>query len=137
MRNSDIWGRCPSCARWFPCPEWFHREREHPTCPTCGTEPTRIENRAATPSVARQHVTQCREDLRESIGNALSYTHQLCGLSRALTGPSPAVSVAEQLTELEAGLEAELRRAAQIASELERLGRAPFTTSDAALSAAG
>lgn len=121
MTKPEIWGRCPSCARWFPCPNWFQRDQEHPTCPRCGLEPTRIENRAPrTPAVticARQY----REDLRESLGNALSYTHQLWGLSRSLQASTRMTGVAERLGELEAQLEAELRRAELIAGELERL----------------
>lgn len=119
MTKPDIWGRCPSCARWFPCPEWFQRDRAHPTCPRCGVEPTRIENRAARPTAAHRREHQRREDLRESLGNALSYTQQLWGLSRSLSGSERLSAVAEQLSELEAALEAELRRAEQIAGELE------------------
>lgn len=123
MTKPDIWGRCPVCARWFPCPEWFHREQAHPTCPRCGVEPTRIENRARRTSAATGQMRQRREDLRESIGNALSYTQQLWGLSRSLSSSEIHSGVAEQLSQLEAVLEAELRRADQIAGELERLGR--------------
>ena len=121
MTKPEIWGRCPSCARWFPCPDWFERDQEHPTCPRCGIEPTRIENRAPRPPEATRCVNQCREDLRESLGNALSYTQQLWGLSRSLSASSRLARVAEQLGELEAVLEAELRRAEVIANELERL----------------
>lgn len=122
MTKHEIWGRCPSCARWFPCPNWFQRDKEHPICPRCGIEPTRIENRAPRPPAAVRCAEQYREDLRESLGNALSYTHQLWGLSRSLSASSPLTGVAEQLGELEAVLEAELRRAELIAGELERLG---------------
>ena len=121
MTKPEIWGRCPSCARWFFCPGWFQRDREHPTCPQCGIEPTRIENRAPRAPAAVRCAQQCREDLRESLGNALSYTQQLWGLSRTLSGSTRLTSVAEQLGELEAVLEAELRRAELIANELERL----------------
>ena len=124
MTKPEIWGRCPSCARWFPCPNWFQRDQEHPTCPRCGIEPTRIENRAPRPPAAVRCAEQYREDLRESLGNALSYTHQLWGLSRSLSASSRMTSVAEQLGELEAVLEAELRRAELIAGELERLDEA-------------
>ncbi len=122
MTKPEIWGRCPSCARWFPCPNWFQREHEHPTCPQCGIEPTRIENRAPRNPQATRCVSQYREDLRESLGNALSYTQQLWGLSRSLSASTRLSSVAEQLGQLEAVLEAELRRAELIANELERLG---------------
>ena len=122
MTKPEIWGRCPSCARWFPCPDWFQRDREHPKCPRCGIEPTRIENRAPRSPATHACARQYREDLRESLGNALSYTHQLWGLSRSLTGSERLTSFAEQLGELEAVLEAELRRAELIANELERLG---------------
>lgn len=122
MTKPEIWGRCPSCARWFFCPEWFHRDSDHPTCPRCGIEPTRIENRAARTAGAGRCARQYREDLRESLGNALSYTQQLWGLSRTLSSSTRLTGVAEQLGELEAVLEAELRRADLIASELERLG---------------
>lgn len=130
MTKPEIWGRCPSCARWFPCPDWFQREREHPTCPRCGVEPTRIENRAPRSHTTHIGAHQYREDLRESLGNALSYTHQLWGLSRSLRGSERLTGFAEQLGELEAVLEAELRRAELIATELERLGdrRAPDST---------
>jgi len=132
MTKPEIWGRCPSCARWFPCPNWFQRDKDHPTCPRCGIEPTRIENRAPRPPVAVRCAEQYREDLRESLGNALSYTHQLWGLSRSLSGSSRMTGVADQLGELEAVLEAELRRAELIAGELERLGE---QTADDQLSA--
>lgn len=122
MTKPEIWGRCPSCAQWFPCPNWFHRDHEHPTCPRCGIEPTRIENRAPRSDAPIRCAEQCREDLRESLGNALSYTQQLWGLSRSLSASSPLTNVAEQLGELEAVLEAELRRAELIASELQRIG---------------
>jgi len=122
MTEPEIWGRCPSCARWFACPEWFQRDQAHPTCPRCGIEPTRIENRAPRIPTTYARARQYREDLRESLGNALSYTHQLWGLSRALSGSDRLTNVADQLGELEAVLEAELRRAEQIAGELERLG---------------
>ncbi len=122
MTKPEIWGRCPSCARWFACPNWFQRDHEHPTCPRCGIEPTRIENRAPRPPQGTRCVSQYREDLRESLGNALSYTQQLWGLSRSLSSSRPLSGVAEQLGELEAVLEAELRRAELIANELERLG---------------
>jgi hypothetical protein len=121
MTKPEIWGRCPSCARWFPCPGWFQRDHEHPTCPNCGIEPTRIENRAPRTAVAQQCADQYREDLRESLGNALSYTQQLWGLSRSLSASTSLNSVAEQLGELEAVLEAELRRAELIATALERI----------------
>jgi hypothetical protein len=68
-------------------------------------------------------------DLRESLGNALSYTQQLWGLSRSLRGSERLTGFAEQLGELEAVLEAELRRAELIATELERLGDRPTTES--------
>lgn len=122
MTKPEIWGRCPSCARWFPCPDWFQRDREHPKCPRCGIEPTRIENRAPRSPATHACARQYREDLRESLGNALSYTHQLWGLSRSLTGSERLTGFAEQLGELEAVLEAELRRAELIANELDRLG---------------
>lgn len=119
MTKPDIWGRCPSCAKWFPCPRWFERDSAHPTCPACGIEPTRIENRAAVrPTV--DHTDEHRADLRESIGNALNYTAQLWGLSRSLSSSERLARVAERLSELEAGLETELRRAEIIARELER-----------------
>lgn len=130
MTTPEIWGRCPSCARWFPCPEWFQREQDHPTCPRCGLEPTRIENRAPRPPQATRCVSQYREDLRESLGNALSYTQQLWGLSRSLSASSRLAGVAEQLGELEVVLEAELRRAEVIANELERLGEPGANGSD-------
>lgn len=132
MAKPEIWGRCPSCARWFPCPTWFERDHEHPTCPRCDIEPTRIENRAPRVSMAIHCVDQYREDLRESLGNALSYTQQLWGLSRSLSASSRLTSVAERLGELEAVLEAELRRAELIATELERLDR---TSDDVPMSA--
>lgn len=122
MTNPDIWGRCPLCARWFHCPDWFQRERAHPTCPRCDVEPTRIENRAARTAPPHRPARECREDLRESIGNALTYTQQLWGLSRSLSSSERLSGVAEQLSQLEAVLEAELRRAEQITDELERLG---------------
>lgn len=121
MTKPEIWGRCPSCIRWFPCPDWFQREREHPTCPRCGVEPTRIENRAPKRQPVQIHTRQHREDLRESIGNALSYTQQLWGLSRTLSGAGHLTGVADQLGALELALEGELRRAEQIATELERI----------------
>jgi hypothetical protein len=127
MTKPEIWGRCPSCARWFPCPDWFQRDRAHPKCPRCGIEPTRIENRAPRSSATHACARQYREDLRESLGNALSYTHQLWGLSRSLTGSERLAGFAEQLGELEAVLEAELRRAELIANELERLGDRRFS----------
>jgi hypothetical protein len=127
MTTPEIWGRCPSCARWFPCPDWFQRDREHPTCPRCGIEPTRIENRAPRSPATHAYARQYREDLRESLGNALSYTHQLWGLSRSLIGSQRLAGFAEQLGELEAVLEAELRRAELIANELERLDESPFS----------
>lgn len=132
MAKPEIWGRCPSCARWFPCPTWFERDHEHPTCPRCDIEPTRIENRAPRVSMVIHCVDQYREDLRESLGNALSYTQQLWGLSRSLSASSRLTSVAERLGELEAVLEAELRRAELIATELERLDR---TSDDVPMSA--
>lgn len=136
MAKPEIWGRCPSCARWFPCPNWFQRDQAHPMCPRCGVEPTRIENRAPRPPAASLCASQYREDLRESLGNALSYTHQLWGLSRSLSGSSRLTGVAEQLSELEAVLEAELRRAELITGELERLGQhAGDATADAQLPA--
>jgi hypothetical protein len=46
----------------------------------------------------------------------------LWGLSRSLSSSERLTSFAEQLGELEAVLEAELRRAEQIATELERMG---------------
>lgn len=125
MRKPDIWGRCPLCARWFACPDWFEREREHPTCPTCGVEPTRIENRATRPTATSARARQYREDLQESLGNALSYTRQLWGLSRTLSANQRMAGVAERLHELETVLETELRRARMIAGELERLSGAP------------
>lgn len=121
MTKPEIWGRCPSCVRWFPCPDWFQRDREHPTCPQCGIEPTHIENRAPRRRSAHVYTRQHREDLRESIGNALSYTQQLWGLSRTLSGAAHLSAVADQLGALELALESELRRAEQIATELERL----------------
>jgi hypothetical protein len=121
MTKPEIWGRCPSCARWFPCPGWFQRDHAHPTCPSCGIEPTRIENRAPRAPAAVQCAEQYREDLRESLGNALSYTQQLWGLSRSLSASTSLKSVADQLGELEAVLEAELRRAELIATALERI----------------
>lgn len=129
MTKAEIWGRCPSCARWFPCPDWFQRERAHPTCPHCGIEPTRIENRASRSRPAFVHGRQHREDLRESLGNALSYTHQLWGLSRTLSNTGHLSGVADQLGALELALEGELRRAEQIAGELERLSELRGTTS--------
>jgi hypothetical protein len=123
MTKPEIWGRCPSCARWFPCPDWFQRDQEHPTCPRCGLEPTRIENRAPRAPAVTICARQYREDLRESLGNALSYTHQLWGLSRSLQASTRMTGVAERLGELEAQLEAELRRAELIAGELERLNQ--------------
>ncbi|HSK91186.1 MAG TPA: hypothetical protein VK875_07730 [Euzebyales bacterium] len=65
------------------------------------------------------------------MGNALSYTHQLWGLSRSLSGTERLSSFADKLGELEAVLEAELRRAEQIAGELERLGERRVAGSDA------
>lgn len=135
MTKPEIWGRCPSCARWFPCPGWFSREQEHPTCPRCGVEPTRIENRAPRPPEVVICASQYRKDLRESLGNALSYTQQLWGLSQSLSTTNRLTAVAEQLGELEAVLEAELRRAEVIANELERLDRAPGATEQGRLSA--
>lgn len=123
MTKPEIWGRCPSCARWFPCPNWFQRDQEHPTCPRCGLEPTRIENRAPRAPAVTICARQYREDLKESLGNALSYTHQLWGLSRSLQASTRMTGVAERLGELEAQLEAELRRAELIAGELERIDR--------------
>lgn len=127
MTKPEIWGRCPSCARWFPCPNWFQRDQEHPTCPRCGLEPTRIENRAPRSPASSLCPRQIREDLRESLGNALSYTHQLWGLSRSLSGSTRMTGVAERLGELEGRLEAELRRAELIAGELERLNEQSST----------
>ncbi|CAN5917900.1 hypothetical protein BH23ACT10_BH23ACT10_24380 [soil metagenome] len=123
MTKPEIWGRCPSCAHWFPCPGWFQRDQAHPTCPRCDIEPTRIENRAPRPPQVTRCVNQCREDLRESLGNALSYTQQLWGLSRSMSSSNRLTKVAEQLGELEVVLEAELRRAEIIAHELEQLDR--------------
>lgn len=123
MTKPEIWGRCPSCARWFPCPNWFQRDQEHPTCPRCGLEPTRIENRAPRAPAITICARQYREDLKESLGNALSYTHQLWGLSRSLQASTRMTGVADRLGELEAQLEAELRRAELIADELERIDR--------------
>jgi hypothetical protein len=51
----------------------------------------------------------------------LSYTQQLWGLSRSLSGSGRLAPVADQLGALEAVLESELRRAEVIAHELERL----------------
>ena len=135
MTKPEIWGRCPSCARWFPCPEWFQRDREHPKCPRCGIEPTRIENRAPRSPASHACASQYREDLRESLGNALSYTHQLWGLSRSLRASERLTGFADRLGELEAVLEAELRRAELIAGELERLGDRRVSESSEALSA--
>lgn len=87
-----------------------------------------VRHRADThrePSTQRRsahvYTRQHREDLRESIGNALSYTQQLWGLSRTLSGAEHLSAVADQLGALELALERELRRAEQIATELERL----------------
>lgn len=43
---SDIWALCCDCDRWFPAPAWFDRTAPSITCPTCGAEPTAMENRA-------------------------------------------------------------------------------------------
>lgn len=42
----DIWGFCSDCRTWFPCPTWFDRTSPQPSCPTCHSEPSAIENRA-------------------------------------------------------------------------------------------
>lgn len=137
MTNPDIWGRCPVCVRWFPCPEWFQRDQAHPTCPRCGVEPTRIENRAPRTVSDPRPAYECRDDLRETIGNALSYTQQLCGLSRTISRSERLVAVAARLDELEAVLEAELRRAEQITAELDRLGDLRAVDGTAGVAAGG
>lgn len=42
---SDIWALCCECDRWFHAPAWFDRTAPSITCPTCGAEPTAMENR--------------------------------------------------------------------------------------------
>jgi hypothetical protein len=32
-----IWGRCPSCARWFACPELGLTDAYRARCPNCAT----------------------------------------------------------------------------------------------------
>lgn len=47
----DLWGRCRTCRRWFPCPlsaqgdDGWH-------CPGCGSEPMVIENRNGSRAAA-------------------------------------------------------------------------------------
>lgn len=46
--HMEIWAFCEACSRWFYCPDWFDRSQPPPRCPVCQTEPTAMENRAAT-----------------------------------------------------------------------------------------
>ena len=43
----DLWGRCPTCRRWFDCDGWLDRRLPEPGCPECGAEPSEVLNLAA------------------------------------------------------------------------------------------
>ena len=41
----EMWGRCPSCDRWFYCEGWDDGQTATPRCPVCGADPVELSNR--------------------------------------------------------------------------------------------
>lgn len=114
----DIWGRCTDCAQWFPCPDWFERDRAHPVCPRCGTEPDHIQNRAESTTAAGTGTRRHQRALREALDDALWCTRRLTELSLGCPDSVSDDALAWRLHELEAMLETELRRADRLAALL-------------------
>jgi hypothetical protein len=42
--DAEIWGRCPTCDRWFYCEGWLDRDAPEALCPVCRAEPVEIVN---------------------------------------------------------------------------------------------
>ncbi|HVL97804.1 MAG TPA: hypothetical protein VM324_00735 [Egibacteraceae bacterium] len=43
--DTEIWGLCGWCDRWFYCPGWYDKGAPQPLCPVCGSEPAAIDER--------------------------------------------------------------------------------------------
>lgn len=46
--ETDMWGFCGGCGRWFYCEAGSHEAT--PTCPVCTSDPLAVKNWAASPS---------------------------------------------------------------------------------------